>query len=192
MDTKAQVEDTMDKVEKTTDDVKAQVKEVTDKVEKSTNGSSGVKAQVKGTTDKVGKVAGDVKTQVMDTAKSAEKMAVDNPVVKTAHSGLLVGLGAVAAGKEKTGAVMDRLIEKGEVTAKDLQKMWKDLFSQGKEDVTKVEEKLEGMLDQRITAVLQRMNIPNKNDLEGLNDKVGALTKKVAELDKKLNAKKAA
>ena len=189
---KAQVKETTDKVEKTADDMKSQVKEITEKAEKNANGSSGVKAQVKETTDKVGKVASDVKTQVMDTAKSAEKLAVDNPVVKTAHSGILAGIGAVAVGKEKTEAVMERLVEKGEVTAKDLLRIWKDLFSPGKEDVTKVEEKLEGILDQRISAVLQRMNIPNKTDLEGLNDKVGALTKKVADLDKKLAVKKAA
>ena len=192
MDAKTQGKETTEKVEKTADDVKAQVKEITEKAEKNANGSSGVKAQVKETTDKVGKVASDVKTQVKDTAKSAEKLAVDNPVVRTAHSGLLVGLGAVAAGKDKTGEVMERLVEKGEVTAKDLQRLWKDLFNQGKEDVTKVEEKLEGIVDQRISAVLQRMNIPSKTDLEGLNEKVGALTNKVAELDKKLAVKKAA
>ena len=191
-DMKAQVKEITEKAEKNAGDVKAQVKEATDKAEKNANGSSGVKAQVKETTDKVGKVASDVKTQVMDTAKSAEKLAFDNPVVNTAHSGILAGIGAVAVGKEKTEAVMERLVEKGEVTAKDLLRIWKDLFSQGKEDVTKVEEKLEGMLDQRISAVLQRMNIPNKTDLEGLNDKVGALTKKVADLDKKLAVKKAA
>ncbi len=134
----------------------------------------------------------DVKTQVMDTAKTVEKAATDNVVVKTAHSGVLVGLGAVAVSKEKTETMMDRLVEKGEVAAKDLQKMWHDLFNQGKEDVTKAEEKLEGMVDQRITAVMQRMNIPSKSDLEGLNDKVGALTAKVAELDKKVSVKKAA
>ena len=195
MEVKTQVKEITEEVENTANaspDVKAQVTEITVKVEKTANGSSGVKAQVKETTDKVGKVASDVKSQVKDTAKSAEKLAVDNPVVRTAHSGILVGLGAVSAGKEKTEAVMERLVEKGEVAAKDLQKMWHDLFSQGKEDVTKVEEKLEGMLDQRITAVLQRMNIPNKTDLDGLNEKVGALTLKVAELDKKLTLKKAA
>jgi len=195
MEVKTEVKEVTEKVENTANaspDVKAQVKETTEKVEKTADGSSGVKAQVKGTTDRVGKVASDVKSQVKDTAKSAEKLAVDNVVVRTAHSGILVGLGAVAAGKEKTDSVMERLVEKGEVAAKDLQKMWHDLFSQGKEDVTKVEEKLEGMLDQRITSVLQRMNIPNKTDLDGLNEKVGALTQKVAELDKKLSLKKAA
>ena len=151
-----------------------------------------VKSQVKDTTVKVEKVAGDVKTQVKDTAGKVEKVAVESPVVKTAHSGLLVGLGAVVAGKEEFDGVMERLVEKGEVAAKDLLKMWHDLFSQGKEDVTKVEEKLEGVLDQRITAILGRMNIPSKSDLEGLTEKVGDLTNKVAELDKKLNIKKAA
>jgi poly(hydroxyalkanoate) granule-associated protein len=192
MEVKTQVKEITEEVENTANaspDVKAQVTEITEKVEKTANGSPGVKAQVKGTTEKV---ASNVKSQVKDTAKSVEKLAVDNPVVRTAHSGILVGLGAVAAGKEKTDSVMERLVEKGEVAAKDLQKMWHDLFSQGKEDVTKVEEKLEGMLDQRITAVLQRMNIPNKTDLDGLNEKVGALTLKVAELDKKLTLKKAA
>ena len=192
MEVKTQVKEITEEVENTANaspDVKAQVTEITEKVEKTANGSPGVKAQVKGTTEKV---ASNVKSQVKDTAKSVEKLAVDNPVVRTAHSGILVGLGAVAAGKEKTDSVMERLVEKGEVAAKDLQKMWHDLFSQGKEDVTKVEEKLEGMLDQRITSVLQRMNIPNKTDLDGLNEKVGALTLKVAELDKKLTLKKAA
>jgi poly(hydroxyalkanoate) granule-associated protein len=45
---------------------------------------------------------------------------------------------------------------------------------------TKTKENLDG----RVEAILHRMNIPTKSDIESLSDKIAALTKKIDQLKK--------
>ena len=132
----------------------------------------------------------------MATAKTAVKKLetpeVTNPVVKAAHTVFLAGLGTFALGMEEVEAIVNRLVEKGEVAEKDARKMMDDMFNRSRKDMGKAEERVEGLLDNRIESVLQAMNIPSRNDVEDLSHKVGDLSKKVAQLDKKLTAEKAA
>ncbi len=134
----------------------------------------------------------DIKTQVKETAQQVEKLGQENVnvVVKTAHKGLQVGLGVVAMGADEIEAMIKRLVEKGEVAEKDGRKMFDGWLSRGREPMTKYEEKVEGMLDHRIEAVLGAMNIPSKSDISDLPQKIATLSKKVADLDKKMAAEK--
>ncbi len=134
----------------------------------------------------------DIKTQVKETAQQVEKLGQENVnvVVKTAHKGLQVGLGVVAMGADEIEAMIKRLVEKGEVAEKDGRKMFDSWLSRGREPMTKYEEKVEGMLDHRIEAVLGAMNIPSKSDISDLTQKIATLSKKVADLDKKMAAEK--
>ncbi len=134
----------------------------------------------------------DIKTQVKETAQQVEKLGQENVnvVVKTAHKGLQVGLGVVAMGADEIEAMIKRLVEKGEVAEKDGRKMFDGWLSRGREPMTKYEEKVEGMLDHRIEAVLGAMNIPSKSDISDLTQKIATLSKKVADLDKKMAAEK--
>ncbi len=130
----------------------------------------------------------DVKTQVTDAVKGVERFAQDNVVVKTAHTGLRLGLGAMALGREEIEAMIKRLQEKGEVAEQDGRKLLQEWLRRGRKPVTEYEERFEKMLDQRIEAVLAMMNIPSKSDIEELGKKIAALSRKVSELDKKLGA----
>jgi poly(hydroxyalkanoate) granule-associated protein len=130
----------------------------------------------------------DVKAQVTDALKSVERFAQENVVVKTAHTGLRLGLGAMALGREELEAMLKRLQEKGEIAEQDSRKLLEEWFQRGRKPVAEYEERVEKLLDQRIEAVLAMMNIPSKSDIEELGKKIAALSRKVSELDKKLSA----
>lgn len=134
------------------------------------------------------------KQSVQKAVQKIEEVNSKNPVTKAAHTVILTGLGTVAIGHEEIQSVVDKLVEKGEVTEEESRKMISDLLHRRKKDVSIVEDKVEALLDERINAVLETMNLPGKKDIDSLSRKVSTLSKKVSELDKKLaeRSKKAA
>jgi len=131
---------------------------------------------------------------MMEPVKATAKKAADslngqNPVVKIVRSVMLAAIGAVALSKEEVETIVNRLIEKGEIAEADGRELINDLIERGKkgtdEAVEKVE-KVDGILDQRIESILNRMNIPSKGDVESLSRKIGALSQKVDDLNKKI------
>lgn len=124
---------------------------------------------------------------------------VVNPFFKAAHSLMLASIGVVALSKDEIETVVNRLVEKGEITEKDGRKLVEDLLSRTKEvstssvkktteHVTKTTSKTEDILTKRIEAVLNTMNIPSKQDIEDLTKKINTLSRKVSNLDKKLSS----
>ncbi len=125
-----------------------------------------------------------------------------SPVYKATRNLLLASIGAVVLTKEEIESLVNRLIEKGEITEKEGRKLVDELVSRTKdahkEVVQKVEEpvnkteewlnKAEDVFAQRVQTVLNSMNIPSKADIEELTRKINTLSKKVSELDKKLSA----
>lgn len=132
------------------------------------------------------------KQSVDKAAKKIEEINGKNPVVKAARTAFLAGVGTVALGKEEVESMVERLVEKGEVAQKDSRKRMEGMFERRRKEVTKAEDKVEGLLDQRIESVLNAMNIPSKNDIDSLSRKIGSLSRKVSELDKKLAEEKKA
>ena len=110
-----------------------------------------------------------------------------NPVLKTMRSVLLATIGALALGKEEIEAIVQRLVEKGEIAEQDGRDLINDLMERRKREAEEVEEKSEGMIDMRIESMLNRMNIPSKSDVESLSRKVSDLSKKVDALNAKLS-----
>ena len=135
----------------------------------------------------------------MATAKKTPKKGAEtvtesngrNPILKTIRTVLLAAIGTVAMGKEEIEAIVNRLVEKGEIAEKDGRELVNELLDRRKKDVEKVEDVVEeraGLMDQRIESVLNRMNIPSKSDVESLSRKIGSLSQKVDELNKKIEA----
>lgn len=114
-----------------------------------------------------------------------------NPFLKAARSVLLAAIGAAALGKEEIEAIVNRLVERGEIAEKDGRELINELVERRKKDVSRLGDRLEdstGMLEQRVEAVLERMNVPTKKDVENLSRKISALSKKVDELTKKMES----
>jgi len=136
--------------------------------------------------------------KVVDKVEGSAQPVV-SPLYKAARNLLLASIGAVALSKQEIESLVNRLVEKGEITEKDGRKLVDDLVSRTKdvgqmvekktgEQVNKTTSKTEDILNKRIEAILNTMNIPSKQDIEQLTRKIDALARKVSNLDKKLSA----
>jgi poly(hydroxyalkanoate) granule-associated protein len=136
--------------------------------------------------------------QVKQGAQDLEK----NPLVVAAHKVLLASVGAAALAQEEIEDFVNRLIERGSIAEADGRRMIKDVLDQRRKQMEKAGERAQEVatemrsnlaegpkrladdLEQRIEGVLQRMNIPTKEEIETLTAKITALTHKVDELKK--------
>jgi len=114
--------------------------------------------------------------------------------IKAIHTVLLAAIGAVALSKEEIEAIVNRLVEKGEIAEADGRELISDLLERRRKEVeeavgeTKVKAgQTEGILDQRIESILNRMNIPSKGDVESLSRKISTLSQKVDDLNTKIS-----
>ncbi len=114
-----------------------------------------------------------------------------NPILKALRSTLLIVMGTLAVGKEELEAIVNRLVEKGELAEKDARELLNDLLERRK-DITgttaKVEAKIEDLIDARLEAVLDRLNVPSRRNVEELARKIAELAEKVDELSRRLSA----
>jgi len=107
-----------------------------------------------------------------------------NPMVEMARKVLLAGVGAVALAQDEVEAFVNRLIERGEIAEKDGRKLINDVMDRRRKQMEETQTKAKENLDGRVEAILHRMNIPTKSDIEALSEKIAALTKKVDRLKK--------
>jgi poly(hydroxyalkanoate) granule-associated protein len=103
-----------------------------------------------------------------------------SPIAEFARRALLASVGAVAMAQEEAEAFIHKLIERGEMAEQDGKKLIKDLGDKRK----KKTEETEGELEKRVENLLGKMNVPTKDDIEALSEKIVTLTKKVEELKK--------
>lgn len=127
--------------------------------------------------DRAKKMANNVQAEMKDSATSMTTLA---------RKVLLASVGAVALTKDEIEQFVSRLVERGEIAEQDGRKMVKDVLArrraqteQAEEEVEKQMEKAENVLDERIEAMLTRLNVPTKNDIDTLSQKITALSAKV-------------
>jgi poly(hydroxyalkanoate) granule-associated protein len=115
--------------------------------------------------------------------KAAHEHAADakkngNRMVGTLRKVVLASVGAVGVAQDELTALIDRMVERGEITEKDARKLasdvQKEVNKRRKGGATKAEKELEGMLE--------KMNIPSKADIEDLTKQVAQLSKRIEEL----------
>lgn len=93
---------------------------------------------------------------------------------------LLATIGAAVIAQEEIEALVNRLVERGEIAEKDGKKLMHELMEKRKRKTAQVEEDISKNLE----SVLDRMDIPTKADVEALSQKITVLSKKVDELKK--------
>ena len=91
--------------------------------------------------------------------------------------------------QETASGYMCKFIERGELVEKKSRELLHERMEQRKHQVRKVARrtraKTEGAEDElqgQVGAVLDRMNVPTKNDIDALSSKIMTLTEKVDEL----------
>jgi poly(hydroxyalkanoate) granule-associated protein len=117
---------------------------------------------------------------------------MQNDIMESAHKVWLAGLGAVAMAEEKGGEFFSNLLEKGQ-----------KLEGKSKQQVEKAKGTVSGMktvaesywetfgrtIDDQMTAVIHRIGVPTKDEIEDLTKKVEDLTVAVDNLRTKGAAK---
>ncbi len=110
-----------------------------------------------------------------------EMMEENNSLLGGVRRVLMAGIGAVALAQEEIDDFVGKLIERGEIAEKDGRK----LINEIKERQRKTAKSAEDALDSRIERLLDRMNVPTKNDIQELNQKISMLAEKVDALKEK-------
>lgn len=97
----------------------------------------------------------------------------------------LAGLGALATVGEEGGKMFDELVKKGKAFEPKVMsqvEMAKDKFDAAKGKAGKAWTKLEGSIDERVTAAIHRIGVPTRDEIKELSKRVAELTSKVEEL----------
>ncbi len=112
-------------------------------------------------------------------------------VTESAHQVFLAGLGAAALSQEETGRLFDRLVSRGrKVEAEGKKKVAagkKQLDTTTKQATARAEKvyrRAQDELDSRLAKIVNRLGIPNQDQIRLLTDRVAELTRKVEGLQK--------
>ena len=118
------------------------------------------------------------------TAKKKAKQ-VQTEIAENAHQIWLAGLGAVATAQEEGGKLFKNLVTKGE----NFEKAGKAKVDQAVGAVSGVKvvaesywETFERTLDDKVTAVIHRIGVPTKDEIDTLTDRVETLTAAIEKL----------
>lgn len=103
---------------------------------------------------------------------------------------LMAGVGVVVLTKDEIEDFVTKLIERGEIAEQDGRRLVRDVLHRRRDEAEEVAEKVqeetekqvsraEMVLDQRIEAILSRLNVPSKSDIDLLSEKISLLADKV-------------
>lgn len=119
---------------------------------------------------------------------------VEEPKDKSQHQMMellrrmfLASIGAAVIAQEEIETLVNKLVERGEIAEKDGKKLIGEMMDKRKTRAADVSVEV----NKNVENVLARMNIPTKADVEALGQKINALSKKVDDLKKSDEPKKA-
>ena len=138
----------------------------------------------------------DEQKSLSDQAKDAMIDVRNELIVQSANlylmmrKVLLASLGGVALTADEASEMFARLVERGEIAESDAQKIVADLRDQGRkreEEATQTREEISKRagiaLEDSVETILNRLNVPNKAEIEELSRKIGLLNEKVSTLN---------
>lgn len=171
-------------VKEMAEEVKQAVKDVAVEMEKAPVVGK-VIGRVRETAEDIDKsqTASRVRQSMKETAENVEKSSL----VNLAHRVLLAGVGAVGLAQDEVEEFVDRLVDRGQMAEDEGKKVVRDVLEKRKKLFERRSESLKrggSELEQRVAEVVDKLNIPSKDEIEALNDKITALTKKLDELKK--------
>lgn len=128
------------------------------------------------------------------TARGRLKISPAKDLRKYTQQIWLAGLGAFARAEEEGGKLFDNLVQIGE----ELEHKTRDLADTAAEEIKEkviekasdTREKVERVIDDRLSSTLSRLGIPNQKDIETLTQRMDNLTRVIEQLAVQLAAKK--
>ncbi len=104
---------------------------------------------------------------------------------------LLAALGLVSWGQDQLDGLQTRveetfadLVERGEGLEKDGRQMLDEMAERRRSQAKEANEKLESGMEQRVEALLTRLNVPTRDDIKELGTKLNSLNRKIDDLKK--------
>jgi polyhydroxyalkanoate synthesis regulator phasin len=114
------------------------------------------------------------------TKVASEETKEPNPLFEAVRKVLLAGVGVVALTVEAVEDLIEKLVERGELTEDEGRKLVQDIFERRKKDAKKAEEEV----NKRVDELMARFDIPTKAEFENLSAQISDVSKKVDELKK--------
>lgn len=113
---------------------------------------------------------------------------IQDELLGSAHKVWLAGLGALSMAEEEGGKLFKNLIQRGE----DVEQRGKVRVDQAMDAVNGVKtvaesywDTFENMVDDKVTAVIHRLGVPTKDEIEDLTKKVEGLTESIDKMRSK-------
>ena len=118
----------------------------------------------------------NVVEQVKPEVEKAQETAAEehNKLQEALHRVMLAAVGTVGLVQDEMEHFVNKAVERGQIAEKDARKTVRVVGDKRKDAGKEVDKRFEDML--------VKMNIPTKNDLNALNDKIADLTQKVESL----------
>jgi len=114
------------------------------------------------------------------TKVAPEESKEPNPLFEAVRKVLLAGVGAVSLTVEAIEDLVEKLVERGELTEEEGRKLINDVWSKRKKDAKKAEEEV----NRRVDELMARFDIPTKAEFEDLSAQISEVSKKVDTLKK--------
>ncbi len=106
-----------------------------------------------------------------------------NSLLEMARKVLLASFGAAALAQEEVESFVEKLVERGEIAEKDGKKLLRELRERRKTEPTAAPAEVVALeQERRMDALLKRINIPTRSEIEALSQKITHLTAKVDDL----------
>jgi poly(hydroxyalkanoate) granule-associated protein len=128
------------------------------------------------------------KVDVKKVEESAEE-AEQRPVLETTHKVFLAGVGAAATAGEAVMDTLTKFLERGELVEEEVMQILRDRMAMRKRQVASVvvrrkkdAREAETELEAGVQTLLERIQVPTKDDIDALSAKITELTKKIDEL----------
>lgn len=93
-------------------------------------------------------------------------------------------IGGTIIVQEEIEDFINRCVEKGELAEKDKKSLISDLSSKSKKLTQDTLSSLESTIDNRLEAILKKMHIPTKEDVSKMNEKLERVLDKLDQLEK--------
>ena len=121
--------------------------------------------------------------QEQEVKQSAEEPKAEDlleAAVRAVRKALLAGIGALDLAREEAEKTMERLAARGEKARDERRKRLKEALSRRRARAARWEAKV----DESLCALMRRLNVPTKSDLEALSEKVEELSRKIDALQR--------
>ena len=118
----------------------------------------------------------NVVEQVKPEVEKAKEVVAEeqNKLQEALHRVMLAAVGTVGLVQDELEHFVNKAVERGQIAEKEARKTVRDVSDKRKGAEKEVDKRFEDML--------VKLNIPTKNDITALNDKIADLTKKVESL----------